>query len=537
MAKIRFEKFGVMIDLSRNSVMTVDALCRFMDAIAKMGYNCIFLYTEDTYEIEGEPYFGYLRGRYTKEEMKALDAYGKEKGIEVIPCIQTLAHLATFTRWQTVKNDVPGILLVEDERTYELIDRMFATLAECFTTRRLHVGMDEAHLLGKGQYLHLHGYEDTHAIIARHLERVTEIAKKYGFSLMLWSDMFFRPWNKGHYYSPKCTMPKEYVEALPEGVIPVYWDYYRTRLEDYDDMMYNHRQLSPDFWFAGGAWTWTGYMPHNDFTLQTMLPALQAAKKNRTRNVFFTMWGDDGGECSRFAVLPSLFYLSEVARGNKDEEKIKAKFKRLFGVSYDDFMLLDALDHVVGSGEEARSTCNPSKYMLISDTFLGFLDPTVERNAAHRFDALAEQLSAVAKKSRRYRPLFDEAAKLSSLLAVKYDLGVRVRDAYKAGDKDALLKLAKEDYPLAIRRLDAFLASVEHAWLSENKRFGLDVQHIRIGAVRARLEYCRKTLLSYLKDEIDQIPELEEDILPWRTEDKSTVYNGTLSNLTVGSIW
>ena len=175
--------------------------------------------------------------------------------------------------------------------------------------------------------------------------------------------------------------------------------------------------------------------------------------------------------------------------------------------------------------------------MLISDTFLGFLDCTVERNAAHRFDALAEKLSAVAKKSRRYRTLFDEAAKLSSLLAVKYDLGVRVREAYKAGDKDTLAKLAKVDYPTALRRLEAFKKAQEAQWLSENKPFGLDVQHVRLGAVRERLEYCRKRLLAYLKGEIDAIPELEEEILPWRTEGKSICYNSTRSGITVGSIW
>ena len=32
------------------------------------------LYTEDVYEPEGEAYFGYLRGRYTKRELKELDA-------------------------------------------------------------------------------------------------------------------------------------------------------------------------------------------------------------------------------------------------------------------------------------------------------------------------------------------------------------------------------------------------------------------------------------------------------------------------------
>ncbi len=537
MAKMKFEKFGVMIDFSRNSVMTVASLKRYMDALKKMGYNCVFLYTEDTYEANDEPFFGYMRGRYTKEEMKELDAYGNEIGVELIPCIQTLAHLTTFIRWSKVPADTPDILLVGDERTYELIDHMFASLSECFTTRRLHIGMDEAHMLGKGYYAMLHGNEDPHAIIRKHLDRIMEIAAKYGYELMLWSDMFFRPWNKDQYYIPKCEVPKEYVEALPEGIIPVFWDYYHTDFETYDNMMYNHKQLSKDFWFAGGAWTWTGYMPHNDFTLETMLPALEAAKKNKTKNVFFTMWGDDGGECSRWAVLPSLFYLAEVARGNTDEEKIKVKFKQKFGLAYDDFMLLDQLDRIVGGGEGSHKYANPSKYALVSDTFNGWLDYTIEPGVADRYEALAASLSAVAKKSRRYATIFDEAAKLASVLAVKYDLGLRLRTAYKAGDKATLTKIAKEDYPLAIRRLDAFMKAVEKQWLWENKSAGLDVQHIRLGGVKTRLEYCRRTLLSYLAGDTDAIPELETEIQPWATKEKSTVWNSAMKAMTVGAIW
>ena len=312
MAKNRFDTFGVMLDMSRNSVMRVSAVKDYMLCLKKMGYNALFLYMEDTYEVDGEPYFGYMRGRYTKEELREIDDYGASLGIEVIPCMQTLAHLREYLRWGKAPIDKDDVLLVGDERTYALIDRMFATLSTCFRSRRIHIGMDEAHSLGRGEYLDKNGYEPTHVILQKHLARVKALADKYGYETMIWTDMFFRPWNNKKYHIPACKMPKEYVEALPEGVIPVYWNYYHTDFNIYDGMMYNHKQISKDFWFAGAAWTWTGYMPHNDFTLDTMLPAFEALKKHRVRNVMITLWGDDGADCSRYAVLPSLFYLAEV---------------------------------------------------------------------------------------------------------------------------------------------------------------------------------------------------------------------------------
>ena len=57
-----------MLDCSRNGVLNMAAFKRMARILAKMGYNQIQLYTEDTYEIK--EYFHLfrlqLRGRYTK---------------------------------------------------------------------------------------------------------------------------------------------------------------------------------------------------------------------------------------------------------------------------------------------------------------------------------------------------------------------------------------------------------------------------------------------------------------------------------------
>ena len=53
--------------------MKVETVKFMMRKMALMGQNAFMLYTEDTYEIEGRPYFGYMRGRYTKDELRELD--------------------------------------------------------------------------------------------------------------------------------------------------------------------------------------------------------------------------------------------------------------------------------------------------------------------------------------------------------------------------------------------------------------------------------------------------------------------------------
>lgn len=515
-----FDTFGVMIDMSRNAVMSMDGLRRFLPLLKKMGYNCVMLYTEDTYEVDGEPYFGYMRGRYSKQEMKEIDALCASLGMTVIPCIQTLAHLNAIFRWGMFPRDCEDILLVDEERTYELIDRMFATLSECFTSRKIHIGMDEAVMLGRGEHLERYGYEDTNTLIKRHLLRICEIAKKYDYELMVWSDMYFRPWNNGKYHLGKATVPQEVIDSLPPSVIPVHWDYYHTDEYRYADMLENHKQLSDKTWFAGGAWSWRGLIPHNRYTLDTMLPALSACEKQGIRNVFFTMWGDDSAECSHFSQLASLYYLGQYAKGNRDEEKIKADFEKLVGIPYDDFMAIDLPNEVLGYEKKAQ---NPSKYMLYSDYFNDYLDYTIRMGAGVKYEDYAKKLHEVAKKSRRYGYVFDSAAKLCDVLAIKYELGLRTRLAYESGDKAMLASLARNEYVAVEKRLEAFARAFEVQWFKDNKPHGFDIQDHRLGALIRRTQSCRRRILNYVSGKIDRIEELDEALLPYKDKESSMV--------------
>ena len=164
------KRFGIMLDCSRNAIMRVEELKKYLLVLKKMGYNMIQLYTEDTYEVDDEPYFGYLRGRYSKAEMKEIVAYCDEIGVEAIPCIQTLAHLENMFKWNEYKsiNDFGNIMLVGEERTYQLIENMVKTVRECYTTGIIHIGMDEAHMLGLGKYLDKHGLRNRFDILNEH---------------------------------------------------------------------------------------------------------------------------------------------------------------------------------------------------------------------------------------------------------------------------------------------------------------------------------------------------------------------------------
>lgn len=533
--------FGVMLDMSRNAVMKPDEVKAFASTIKKLGYNMIQLYTEETYEVEGEPYFGYLRGRYSQEELRDIVAYCNGIGVEVIPCIQTLAHLNAIFKWDAYSstvNDCEDILLIDEPRTYELIENMIKSLRSSFTSKYVHIGFDEAHMVGLGKYLRKHGFQNRFEIIHRHLERVLEIAQKYGFHPMMWSDMFFcLATPDGGYYTEEDVITDEITAFCPKDVDLVYWDYYNNKSDIYDRMIESHQKFKGDVWFGGGAWCWSGWAPHNKWSLESMKKAMRSCQSHGVTNIFMTMWGDNGKECSFYSVLPSLYAIRRFYDGVDDMDLIKREFGEITGEDFDAMMRLDLPNDL---SENRKYNANPSKYMLYSDPFLGFLDSTVIPDAPAKYAEYSAILKNDGANSKAYGYIFDCLAKLCDVLSLKYDLGVRTREAYTAKNTAALRALV-DDYSAVASRVEAFYASFRELWFRENKPHGFDVHDQRIGGLLLRLRSCRERLADFINGKIDKIAELEETILDFElggvpAKEFSLSYNGWTRAVTVNPI-
>ena len=539
---VGFRRFGTMLDCSRNAVMTVEALKRWIDLTADLGYNTLLLYTEDTYEIEGEPYFGYMRGRYTKEELREADRYARSKGMEVIPCIQTLAHLNAIVRWPAYQGhvDTGDILLAGDEAVYELIDKMFATVSRCIESRTVNIGMDEAHMIGRGKYYDLHGDSDRSQILIEHVKRVAQIGERYGLTLAMWSDMFFRLAAGGEYYAQDVNIDESIRQQIPKNVELIYWDYYSTDKSRYDGMLSAHNKLKEGTWFAGGLWTWMGFAPHNGYSIKATRAALCSCREQGTQDVFLTMWGDNGGECSKFAMLPALFYAAELAKGNEDINTIKEKFRQKYGIAFDEFLLLDLPGTPGVSDDHVRDA---EKYLLYNDCFMGLFDANLAGDEGAKYAVCKENLEKV-EHTGEWSLLFETQKALCQVLELKALLGVRTHKIYAAwkaaGDKMAESRKEMEellsDYRKLLDKLDSFYKTYKKQWFSENKPHGFDVQDIRLGGLSRRIQSCLERLEDLYQGKIQVIEELEEEQLDIRgvpgTPGDALYFNSWSTNVT-----
>ena len=440
-----FKTDGVMLDMSRNAVMTVATVKLMLRRLGALGVNTLMLYTEDTYEIEGRPYFGYMRGRYTKGELCEIDDYAAALGIELIPCIQTLGHLTTALRWGVTRDyrDTKSTLLAGAEETYALIGEMLDTVSSCFRSRRVHIGMDETHDLGLGAALDRYGYREQTEIYLAHLARVSELAKERGLRPMMWSDMFFRMAGAGlpslQDYDLRVTIPEEVAAAVPQGVQQVFWDYYHPGYEFYAENIKKHRALGEDTVFAGGVWLWSGHGPLFSRSVRNTLPALDACRDLGVREVLATVWHNGSEAMPILALAGCALYADYDYRGGHDAEGLRESFRAATLCEYDDFLLAELPEHPHGAGG-----CL-SRALLYNDPLMGLVDKTVEQVTGMReyyLDAAARLDGLLA--GTEYAPAMEVLTALCRLLAKKGDLGVRLLAAYKRGDRAALSSLAEE---------------------------------------------------------------------------------------------
>ena len=519
--KCQFDTVGTMVDCSRNGVLNVDSakfLCR---TLALMGFNMLQLYTEDTYEIEDEPFFGYLRGKYSEEELREIDDYAFSFGIEVIPCIQTLGHLGQVLQWPQYVSmrDTSEVLLAESEQTYEMLDKMITHITRPFRSKRIHLGMDEAHGIGYGRYSVIFGnqnHKDPNQIFVEHLQRVNDICLRKGLKPMIWSDMLFSLSRNAPYWTHDGQSTSEH--AMPATGIPnnmdlVYWDYYHVVEMSYQERIaihYHLRSKSP--WVASGSWTWSRFWTALPFTFLTVKANLNACKSDasRVRNVFLTVWGDEGNEVDLYSSLPSLQYYADLSYTNQSEVNpllLKTRLSGITGASFDDYVAATKLDELLPVrqvlNDRIHFAPNTSKWMLWEEPMLGFVTPTIfalEIDAEQHYTRLAEELKSRISKS--LKPVSSGTKDTQSdyplnarltlpylvakTLSLKCGLRHRLHTAYKQHDWEEFRRLSSQ-----IDELRSTINSLwnyhRKLWMSMYKPFGWETLELRYGGLLARV--------------------------------------------------
>lgn len=522
----RFEVMAAMLDVARNGVPTVAMVKQMIRRLASMGYNELWLYLEDLFEIPEEPYFGRGRGCYRQAELHEIALYGDRFGVTVVPAVQTLAHLHNALKWDAhlAVKDTDDTLLVGATATKRFLTHLLRAASAPFTTNKIHVGMDEAYQLGRGRYLDQNGFTDQETLILQQLKLVVSLTQKLGLKAYMWSDLWFTfASDKHEMYDPAVHFDPAFKASLP-SVGQVYWDYYHEDEQTYRDRFAQHFELSDDVAFAGGIWTWSALAPNQSKMLATIDAGLKAAKASGVQQVVATMWFDDGAEVPFSAAW---YGLQAFATYQYHDEVtlaiIDAEYETMQGEAATFYQLLDHFDNFTGNINVDAD--NVSKIILYEDLMLQRYRQNlsaVDIEVPYQ-ELIAALNHAQVREDNQLMMIFYR--QLAQTILVKQ----RTLKAIAVLSKDGADEAQAEATLIAVTNcktaLEQLLGDFRALWQQQRRGNGFEIIDVRLGGQIARCNTVTWRINEWLAGR-DDLAELREPILPMDKRNNGLVGHG-----------
>ena len=513
--KAAFKTLSVMIDISYRGPISLAGLKEYFTYLGSMGYNQIWFYAEDMYEMPAKyAHFGYMRGRYSTEELRELDDFAYSIGIEIVPCIQTLGHMQHYLRWDEayLLKETGMILKPGSQRVYDFIRDMLIAASKPFRSKRIHIGLDETAGLGKGASFKPDNYREPLDLFLEHTNKVAQMCEELGLQPMMWNDMVFCYSSKTHSkYALDTEISPEVIARMPKNMDLVYWNY---EVEDCNEAYIDkNRVFGNPVIFAGGVWIWTGALPDNIWSARFHEKALAACKKKGVEEVCLTVWAF-GKAIYQTSLLEAARYAELTYEDTS--EKLPERFEFLTGASYLGFYDMSNLHAQYLEGKidydsmtyEARFDGN--KFMW-QDIMLGLYDENLFREPrSEHYQKAADLYKPLIRRQDKWCWLYEYCYAVFKLLSVKCFIAERLVPAYKSGDKEMLHLLLEEKLPV-MENLWYEVADLHQYHRDEYMRpFGMESNHRKYGTMIMRTRYAIRRLEDYLHGRVDRLAELEE---------------------------
>jgi len=484
-----FANRGVMLDVSRDKVPTMATLYGVVDMLAEWKVNQLQLYMEHTFAYDRHRAVWKDASPFTGEEILALDAYCRERYIELVPNQNSFGHMQ---RWLTKKpyNDFaeaprgakmpwgkipPFTLDPADPRSLQLIDGLYSELLPHFTSRQLNVGCDETFDLGQGKSKAACEKLGTGRVYLDFLLKIHALCEKYGRRMMFWGDIIMQH--------------PELIDEIPRDVTALEWGYEADHAYDVDTRAF--RKAGVPYCVCPGTGSWISLIGRTDNAVENIRSAATNGRKHGAVGLLNTDWGDNG----HMQPLPVSYlgFLYGAAMSWSPSCSDHVDLPRALSLhAFDDptgvtgRVACDLGNAYQINGARSRNGTLPAQmYFLPLDN-----DWPMHRVRAGGFEDTSAQLAELAGRlgaSRMRRPDAEQIVDEYRCAVEMADAGAAIGAAKYARVTGASASKLRPMYRRAAKRLDALLPEYERLWLARNRPGGLRDSTARLTSLAAQL--------------------------------------------------
>lgn len=379
---------GLMLDVSRGKVPTLETLKAIVDHLAFFKMNVLQLYTEHTFAFPTHPRIGLGTDPLTTEEMLALDAYARAQHVELMPNLNSFGHcghLLSLPEYAHLSETaVPWTLTPQDEGTYALLEELYDDLLPAFRSRIFNAGCDETWDLGKGRSAQAAAELGLGRVYLQHLLRLYEMARERGYRIQFWGDILL------HY--------PELVPELPQDVILLDWHY--EAADEYPSVDVFAESGRP-FWVCPGTSSWNTLFPRIENANGNIRTLARVGAQKGAQGLLNTDWGDHG----HYQPLGQSWYgyaygaAQAWSGGQTDDETFDERFGPLwFGApGVEVVAVIRALGRLNTLPGMPRPNASNSIYMLLDEPLAGELPEQIPA------ETLGEIVAVCAQSEERLR--------------------------------------------------------------------------------------------------------------------------------------
>jgi hypothetical protein len=304
---------GVMLDISRDRVPTMETLYTLVDRLAGWKVNQLQLYTEHTFAYRQHGDVWANASPMTAEEVLALDAYCRERFVELVPNQNSFGHMERWLKHERYRPlaetdagfvtpwgdywDHPYSLAPTNPASLELLERLYDELLPNFTSRQFNVGCDETFDLGQGRSKALVESRGRGRVYLDFLIGIYERVQARGRTMQFWGDII------GHY--------PELVKEVPHDAIALEWWYesnadYAAAQESAGDVDWQEQashverkcaayaEADIPFYVCPGTSSWNSLAGRVNNAVGNIREMVETGLQYGAQGVLNTDWGDGG---------------------------------------------------------------------------------------------------------------------------------------------------------------------------------------------------------------------------------------------------